>query len=73
MPCDTVLTLATARCWLRSAVVRARWCSEEPSRGKGYVSSPGSPIVRRTVQTEKPETCVLFSLGFGQRVSIGCA
>jgi hypothetical protein len=71
MSCDMVLTLATTRCWLWSAVVRARWCSEESFRGKGYVSCPGSPIARKTVPIEKPAIYGPFSLGPGQRVSIG--
>jgi hypothetical protein len=38
---------------------------------KSYVFGPGSPIVRGGAPTEKPATYGRFSLGPGQRVSIG--
>ena len=52
-------------------MLRARWCSEESSRGKDHVSSPGRPLVMKTVPTEKPGAYGPLSLGPGQRVSIG--
>ena len=71
MPCDTVLNtrkqqmLAEVSGGTREVVLRG-----VVSR-KSYVSRPGSAIVREGVPTEKAGTYALFSLGLGQRGSIG--